>query len=678
MSTLRWIALFATVAGCGAPEPTRRAEDPKPERPDPDPTTPTVTTPEPTTPPAPAVCDAGTDAWVQRVFMAVLGRKPHGAAEVAMWAQMADAHGRDTVVRALSSDREFHDAWEPLLGDMILVSRSGIDMDSTCFESPLLSNHDGSLARHIADNRPDAARYPSTFNMSDVVRDARVADRLHVIWQANLFARTNYVPFCGNSTDPLAIENERRLALGDEFLDVYLNRDLTCMGCHNSEFSVTDNADPALDRTWGVPALLEQALFETSAGPLEAESYYAVHRYDGVVRDFYSYGAGGAYPLTPWGMSGVCGEFRRYPASDEDLLSASSTYFGGPLDDQATLWDLEAMLGRGALALSGTNLGIGPDGQVASDEALAWMTASNIVDQVFELTMGRRLTIPYGFSRNEAQQQELQRLTEVFLAEEWSLRELLVAITTSEAFNAGLPETCGAEPYGLPPILDPYSVDDPDPAVRGNSAGDLVQRHTARRLLAATDAALEFPVRREYFTYFSATDEEWLLQASLGVMLQKGQAGFNGTDFQGALSWEAEYATCRDDDASEEFLIRAIRAASSAGATVEDLALAVKDRLVARGQWDSDEERDLVAALLDTPMDLAVSEADPSFVRNLGLFCGALTLSPSFFLTVEPLPSGPVPALDLGHAADCERLVVRMGSQGVPLTCNGWTPTTAP
>jgi len=657
---------------------------PSPAAPDLPTTTPTPTLPNgvrpPTDNPLPpaddplvADCDAGTDAWVQRAMPVVLGRKPHGAAEVTMWRTPADTYGRDTVVRAWSKDPDYVRHWEDAIKDMIQIARTGVGDDSACAESPLMAVHDGSLADHIATYAPDDTPFGQPFNLADVIQDGLAADRLDVIWQVNVFARTNGVPQCGNTTDPKQIEQEKRTYLANEFLATYTNRDLTCITCHNSDYSVTDNSDPALDRTWGVDASFELALFGSSAGPTDRATYEAVHRFEGLVAENSIFGFE-QYPITPWGMDDACGTFRRYPEGTVDFLGVNSTFFGSELGDEGSLWDLEAMLATGAETLASAPLGVAPDGQVAADEALAWLTAQNLTDQLWQSAFGERLTIAYGFSRNADQQARLEAATETFLRAGWSLSEAMVDITTDPLFNNAM--ACTVPAYSLPAQVDPYTVEDPDPARRGNGSGELVHRHFARTLLRAADDALEFPDRALFFPLGAfGDDDNFDLQQALGVALEAGDAGFNGTDFQGALAWEQSYATCLHPDSTETFLPRAITAAVDQGATVGDLALAVKDRLLAHGAWDSPDEEQLVADLLTVALDTPAGQVDrTSLQRNLGLFCGALTLSPDFFLTTEPRPVGPVPAVDLDWTGDCDRAIADFASQGIALACNGWMP----
>ena len=80
------------------------------------------------------------------------------------------------------------------------------------------------------------------------------------------------------------------------------------------------------------------------------------------------------------------------------------------------------------------------------------------------------------------------------------------------------------------------------------------------------------------------------------------------------------------------------------------------------------------AATARARLDTLVAEAPLGTRRNLGLFCGALTLSPRFFLAVEPHPIGPVPPLSLGAEEDCTRLALGMAGEGVALSCDGWMP----
>lgn len=631
-----------------------------------------------TAPTLPETCDAGTEAWVARVFPLVLGRRPHGANEVAMWAAEADRHGRDQALRAMATDDRFGTHWSPLLSDLLNVSRLDPGTDSACFKIPNHATHDGDVATYVRDHDPGETVLPSDrqrpWNMADLLLDALFIDDLSVVWRANLFARANYVPFCVNSVDLEQNEHEQRVSLGDELLDVYTGRNLTCIGCHNSEYSVTDDPDPTLDRTWGVDALFEQALLGASWGPDDPETYYAAFRYFRIVKGtdptyqiYFSNDYN--YPDVPWGWNVDCGEFST-AAPPQDVLGVEEGYFLAPFGTEAKLWDIDASLRSGVEALANGPLEIAEDRTVPPDQAFAWLTAQHVVDQLWEAVYGTPLTLPYGFSRNKDQADKLEALTAAFVTEHWSLVELLVAMTTDPLFNTGLPHTCPSLPYGLPPMIDPYSVEDPDALLHGNGPGDLVHRQFARTLLASAHETLGWPAPAEFFFDDEAAAAEF--QATIGVFLNVGQAGFNGIDFQSLLAWESMFATCDMPFTDGDMVDDVLALAALQGASVEDAALAIKDRLVARGQWESDGERLEVETLLGVPLETLVDAAgDPGIERNLRLLCGALTLSPEFHLAVEPRPLGPLPAVDLSSAEDCEGLISRWAEIGVVGVCAG-------
>ncbi len=634
----------------------------------------TTTPPEPTVPVEPELpesCDAGDEIWVQRVFPLVLGRRAEGAAEVGMWTEMVRLHGRAETVRALSRDGAFQQHWKSFLLDTLKVARTGADFDADCWEYGDLAVHDGSLAEFVRDTDADEDMFGKPWNMADLTIDALVLDDISVLYRANVFARTNYVPYCGNNTGPEQIEGERRVALGDDFLSTYTNRNLTCVTCHNSEYSVTDDVDPALDRTWGEPALFEKAMFGDSYGPTDVDGFYSAFKFEGVVQDEFGGGGGGDFTAEPWGWAQSCGQFDRKPPVN-DFLGIGDGYFLGDISAKTSLWEVEASLQEGIDDLGATGLVIEADGTVSPEQALAWLTAKNLVDQVWTVAFGRALTLPYGFSRNEPQQVRLQALTEQFATDGWSLRELLVGISTDPYFNAGLPATCGGPAYGMDPVVDPYTPDDPDPAIQGNGPGDLVHRHRARTLLQSANHALGWGDPEAFFNaggFADAGEED--LQEAVGVFLSSAQAGFNGIDFQGLLAWESTYGLCSDDSVPRDMIAQVMADGVAQSATVEDAALTIKDRLVGRGSWeDADETADVEALLgtsLSTPLaDLSAGSPVP---RNLRLFCGLLTVSPEFQLAGEPQPVGPIPKIDLGRGLACDRLVELWDRQGVDVDC---------
>jgi hypothetical protein len=628
---------------------------------------------QPTGEKAPETCDAGTDVWVQRVFPLMFGRKAHGAGEIQMWSKFATDHGREAVVRAMGASPEYRKHWKVQLSDMLYVSRSGNGEDGACFEFPLSYEHDGSLAQWIRTEQPDVGQFPHDFNMADVIIDGLIADDVSVIYQANLFARTNFTAACV-AQDPVTVEIERRLYHGDLMLEVYIDRNVDCMGCHNSEFSVTDHEDPALDHSWGRGALFERALFGNSAGPTDPDSFYAMNKFYGVIQDFYLFGGNDyTYDRLPWGMQS-CGSFNRIPP-EYDYVGQESAYFGGEFGAEGSVWELERLFDAGVNAMSGESFEIAEDGTVDPAQAFAYLTGQHFVDQVWKLSYGTRLLLPYGMSRNQDQQRRLQVLTDEFVTNGWSLIELLVDITADPYFNAGLPETCGGPAYGMKPVIDPYSVVNPG-ELANNGPGDLVHRQTGRTLLRSFYQALEFGEPPEYFGFSFGSNDDEELQRSLGVFHSDASPGFNGVDFQGVLVWEGQFYGCRNPDGGDQgFLRRLYDEGYSQDQTVEAVALSLKDRLVARGVFEDDTERSLVSDLLGYSLDSKIREVDSAvFGRNLGLLCGVLTLSPEFMLASEPMPSGPIPSLSFDIDEDCASLSLMAEAAGFPVTCEDGMP----
>src|SRR6185369_4319588 len=121
--------------------------------------------------------------------------------------------------------------------------------------------------------------------------------------------------------------------------------------CHNSEHSVTDSDDPALDRHWPVPGLAERAVYGISTG-LDADRVHAVFRVDGFIEG----------TLRPWGWSDACGSFT--PNVGDDIAGVDGK-LGSLTGKRLTVYQLEAALARGFNKLRGQLPPIGLDGAIA-------------------------------------------------------------------------------------------------------------------------------------------------------------------------------------------------------------------------------------------------------------------------------------------------------------------------
>lgn len=661
----------------------------------------------------PDVCDAGDAAWVERVMPLLWGRKPHGAYEVSLWADAARAHGRDTVVRAMTTSPDYVSRWQDQIIDFLHVARTGDRAYAACFGTPLLPDDTGALARWLAQSASTADPYPSAFNMADVVRSAVQADDLSGAWRVNLFARMNR-PITGANVGPEEMEESRRQGFGETFDQTYIHRDLVCLGCHNSAYSTTDDPDPEEDRFWPVPGLFEQAIFGSSFGIDEATAFQ-VWRYADLM-------TGDAAVVSPWGMDPACGSFAPDGSMPEDFLDHEG-YFIEAFGEAGSVWQVEAFLQAGVDSLADRGLVLGDGNLPDGPDAFAWLVAQNLADQVWAEATGERLTIATYFPRNAPQRDRLEALTAHFVETRWSLRELLVDVLTDPLTNAGAPQTCAADPYGMEPVLNPWSRSEEDPARQGNGPGDLVHRHAARVLLHSVHDTMGWAQPEPFL---AGDDPLFRLQGALGAYLRESQPGFDGTDFQGALAFEATYGACQPPEvggakngceetlgyagcasctcqscacavdpyccdvqwdalcvdicnedcggcggglaeARDDVLDRLLANARANDATVREVVVGLKDRLVARGSLAPEEEA-LIASLLGAPLDThlsALGDIEP----NLRVLCGALLLSPDYFLSIDGGPIGPVPTDPLDADVDCASAASLLASQGVSLSC---------
>ena len=611
----------------------------------------------PVVPDVPEVCDAGHDAWVMRAMPLMWGRKPHGAGEVRLWSQMADEHGREAVVHAMTLDPEYRAHWRDWFTDALYVARVGDKHYGPCFRNPRFDSHDGSITAHLVANDPGVAYPGAAFNMADVILDGLVADDVSVIYQAHLLARMNR-PVQGANVSLEELEFNRRVNFGEVFFNTYLGRNLNCMPCHNSEFSTTDNADPALDRTWQLPGSFERALFELSSGR-SADETYSVFRYNGLVREF-----GGGDP--PWGMRRACGAFgnpNNLPQAD--FIDQNVSYFIEHLGSTGSAFSLERRFAQGVRDLKAQGLVVGEDGTVSGTQAFAYLVATNVADQVWAEATGSRLTIAFHFPRTEAQSTRLKHLADTFAAG-FSLRSLLTEVLTDDYFNAGLRASCRAADYGLEPVFNPWTDSEEVEKRKNNSAGDAAHRLSARAMLRSAHANLGWASRSTWLGVFDYDVNDEAFFEAIGVFQRESSPGHDGSDLQAALAWDREYGTCRAGLESGDIVDQLVGEAVTQGATGAELAHAIKDRLTSQDlDWT---ETEMVAEFLGVQPDAPV-EASAELLRRSRLYCGVLLLSPQFQMVTDQ-EVGTVPRLALGLNEDCERVALRMSDAGYLTQCS--------
>ena len=373
--------------------------------------------------PTELACDSGDVAWVRRTLPVLLGRGLAGSGELGLLSDIVQASSRDALLEIVMRDPAFSRRWGQWVMDELRVNRVGDKKHDECFEVRGLDS-DGSLppealARHVRELGPEVPFSGGTFTMGDLLDSALSLDDLSPVWLAHLFAMMAK-PVTGANVDELPMDIARRQDFGEIFEAVYLHRNVVCAGCHNSQWATTDHPDPALDRHWSYPALFEKAIYGHSGGAPEM-AVYSVFRHLDVV--------GGTQQ--PWGLSDRCGTFAE-PAEIPDDPAEIEAYFIQPLGQTASIWDVVAALrlGLDSLRESGT-LTVHPSSfEVEGPEAFAWMLSRRIANRVWREVMGYPLTVVHYFPRNEAQFALLTGLTELLVAEQWSLKRLLATVLT--------------------------------------------------------------------------------------------------------------------------------------------------------------------------------------------------------------------------------------------------------
>jgi hypothetical protein len=570
-----------------------------------------------------AACDAGDGSWVVRAAPVLLGRRLHGSAELDAWTRVVGSEGRREAARRMLAQDGAREAWAAWFADQLHAARDGEQDQQQCFGRRALPDQGGALAAFVRDAGPDEVWSGGPFTMADALRDALVLDDVSVLYRLHLFTRVHKPPEIP-ATDPFIVEPFHRTQLGTSFLGTWLGRDATCLGCHNSEFSVSPT-------THALPGLAERAVFGESTGPAELESLTALFAVTDVLADPLD---PTAPVVQPWGLSPDCGTFvdpASWPAGEPDWLGQDERFFVRELGPRGSVWDLEASLHVGVESVRGHGPGVGPDGGMDGDEAFAWLVAVHLADEVWGSAVGAPLTIANGFPRNEGQRQILDRLARALMAR-WSLGDLLAAVTTEPAFNPGL--RCGADPYGLPAIYDPWTDSDPEPDRRGNGPGDAIHPLPGRVVLNSVHDALGWPPAPEWALSPSAL----ALQQGVGVYVDDLSPTFVGVDFQTFLVFESTYGGCvypfrrdHDRDFVDEVALRAQR-----GGTLGEAVAEVRDRLLADPRV-ADAERPWIEALAGVPYDTD-GAAVPDLEGALRAYCGALLLSPQYWLVTELPP----------------------------------------
>ncbi len=651
-----------------------------------------------TAPPMPLVDDNGDKAFVKQILPKLLGRKPKGMLEVNLLSDIIALHGREAVVRALMEQTEFNQVWTALIVDHLHAKRESTGAQlADCFNGPMFSQpaqldqevavpQDGSeLAAFVRDNGI-GANYAGAFNFYDLLYSAIQLDNLLPAYRGYLFVLGSKPP--GPS---MRTEAERRQELGQEFNAIYLNRDLECMGCHNSTYSTTGIGD----RTHPMYATMDLAIFDSFMGGMGGgniahgdyqASCAACHGADGqgasapgvlgasaaliedklatvpVMQgidlsgaqveaistalasgpfasafiaetkakhyamfrtDFFAWEEP-ANGFGPWGMSTDCASVAGVPQQ-----GAIPAFFAGLSSDYLSPYEIDTHLQQGYQSLPYTNLpAADASNSIPGEVAYAHTVAASIVENVWEQIMGEPLTIANQYSRNGSQMHLHKHLTEdVFIANDWSLKELIVAILQTRFFNRMAPIASNANgPYELQALFDPFVVSescrvdysrddrpdrepiddfqlvgnddrggaagrfvpgeldyaDPSADCRYNGVGDIVHRYSPYVLFESIGSALDWPSPK-IFPNNSYPNRD--LSAAIGQYLSAVDNGSKDVDFQALLNWDGTYGDCpqRGNDWIEK-LIAAIDEFNAEHPedplTLAELVLTMKDWLI--------------------------------------------------------------------------------------------------
>jgi hypothetical protein len=596
-----------------------------------------------------AECDAGDLAWAKQVLQLLLGRNPASIHEVRLLADMVAQTDRETVARALMATAEFEERWALWFMDQMRINRIGDKKHAQCYGPPLSPDDQGEIAAHVRDSTPLDKQVDFDINMSDVLRSSLRLDDISPFYRAHLFAMMTK-PITGANVAALEMDITRRQDFGEIFSATYTHRNVVCATCHNSEFSTTDDPDPAKDRFFTMPGKFEKAIYGDSFGRPEMEVYSVFRRLD-----VFTTGTG----RRPWNMDESCGKFVQSDKIPTDPAGYEA-FFIQNWGLTGSIWQLEDALREGFDMLRADGLQVDPGTlEIDGREAFAYMVCARLVDQIWREAYGYGLTLVHYFPRNAAQRDLLLDLTTRFVDAKFSIRQLLVDIVTHPPFNQKAPiEGCAIEdhPYVYPAVFNPWVLQEEDPAERNNSTGDALHRANARVMLRMIEHAIG---TAEHPKWPSGNEEEF--QKAVGVFLKDAEPGFSGVDFQGMLTWEDRFGACAgvgqsadgtvDGGGKSTWLAELVSAVKKkelvapASVTVGEVAMAVKDRLHT-SSVPSEAEAALIAALfgaesLDTPV-----AAVTAWEQRTAFYCGVLVNTPQFLL----LGAGQ-PAASMGESA---------------------------
>ena len=674
-----FLALGALACGTGAEDPIEMAEAARPHHID-------VATD--------VTCDAGDESFVKRVIPFLWGRRPESIREVQLLMEVIEQSDRATLVRAMTATEEFNVRGWSMLKDILDIPRAGFRSNALCYGEPLGETTGTELAVHVRDNDPLAAEFPADWNLTDLFRSSVALGDISPLMRAHLLQipANPIIPQWNQD-----FEKEMRELWAFTFLRTYMNREASCLVCHNSVSNVLFDSDPLFSRAWALPGSFEEPLFGHPSGPgVGSTTINALFRQSGVVAAKTIPGEieGGvdwvhAEGVSPWGLVTECGAFIEPALVEPDELGQSA-YFINDYGLTGSVFDIERHLRAGYASLRGKPYTPSADGSVTGDDALAYLGVASFVDAVWKEAMGAPLTIANHIPRNKYQLELLMELSDAFLVSGYSYTELLVRVLTHPYYNQKRPEECevpGA-PYYLPPIFEPWSVDAEQEAARPNGFGELLHRHDARLLYNSIAHAMRWPYPPEFImevdTEARTTQlpDEGRFQRDIGIYLKDTERGFRGTNLLSMLAWEDGFGACVDQGdhsvkrttpPAPDF-INDLLDAAPADATLGDVMSALQDRLLTDPDVTHPAVRLGMEIVLGAPLDTPLAGYGSAELA-VRLVCGTILSSPQFVfdgdygpdragITTRIIPTG------TSSEELCEKLAGALALPG-GATCSG-------
>lgn len=311
--------------------------------------------------PDPEEDDEGHASFAREAIQVLLGRSAHGVDEVEVVADISELYGRDTAVEMMMKDQQFIDHWTNVIMELLNVQRQGTGglsaaQDSSCWTEPTRSSPDPAIAEWVRDHGPNDPGAPTPeWNMVDLIQSSILIDDLSPIYRANLF--------------PMAMRiggvSSRRDAVKDHFLKTYINRNVTCLRCHNPNYSASNKTNGGGDivwrRLWTISGHPEKALLGDYLDEVAANN-----RVSKVMRGDIRKPASGGAGTMPWGMAQDCAKdsFDRnarnsstvthlgfQPAGSTNYADAGFGSLDGSVNPKVSVWELEDALRQGVADL---------------------------------------------------------------------------------------------------------------------------------------------------------------------------------------------------------------------------------------------------------------------------------------------------------------------------------------